>query len=434
MPRLTEKQVAALTPPAGKREAWLSDAEAPGLRVRAMAGGKSFYVAWTDRATGERRRERLGTWGSITLEQARSAARVILGDVAKNLDPAKVRQERREAAEAAKAEAAFTLAALIADWSRLHLAARRPRYSTEATRALRHAFHAHLDKPAAALTHAAVVATLDRLAGAGKPATARLTQAYGRAAYGWALKRRRLAVNPFAGLPVIEGGPKARDRVLDDQELGEVWRASRSLPAPYGPMIRLAFATAARRDEIAGATWGEIAPDFTAWTQPAARVKNGRPHIVHLSDAAREALREMLPADGGPMPAADRLVFSLDGRAPVSGHSWVKRKLDAAIAAARAAGGGDAAPMPPWVLHDARRSAVTWLAGAGFPPHVCDRLLNHVGGTISGVAAVYQRSEFLPERKAALDAWGAHLIACADGAEAGVNVVAITEGRARRSA
>ena len=53
------------------------------------------------------------------------------------------------------------------------------------------------------------------------------------------------------------------------------------------------------------------------------------------------------------------------------------------------------------------------MAGAGFPPHVADRLLNHVEGAIRGVAAVYQRGEFLPERKAALEAWAGHVLACA---------------------
>ena len=52
---------------------------------------------------------------------------------------------------------------------------------------------------------------------------------------------------------------------------------------------------------------------------------------------------------------------------------------------------------------------MTWLAGAGVPPHVCDRLLNHVSGQIMGVAAVYRRQEFLPTRKAALEKWAEHL-------------------------
>ena len=49
------------------------------------------------------------------------------------------------------------------------------------------------------------------------------------------------------------------------------------------------------------------------------------------------------------------------------------------------------------------------MARLGVPPHVADKILNHQAGTISGVAAVYQRHDFLAERKEALDRWGAHV-------------------------
>ena len=95
------------------------------------------------------------------------------------------------------------------------------------------------------------------------------------------------------------------------------------------------------------------------------------------------------------------LGFTTNGRAPVSGFAKAKGRLD------RLSGVQD------WRLHDCRRTAVTWMAGAGFPPHVADRLLNQVEGAIRGVAAIYQRGEFLPERKAALEAWAGHVLACA---------------------
>jgi integrase len=62
-----------------------------------------------------------------------------------------------------------------------------------------------------------------------------------------------------------------------------------------------------------------------------------------------------------------------------------------------------------WRLHDLRRTVVSGMARLGVPPHVADKILNHQSGTISGVAAVYQRHEFLAERKEALDRWGAHV-------------------------
>jgi hypothetical protein len=56
-----------------------------------------------------------------------------------------------------------------------------------------------------------------------------------------------------------------------------------------------------------------------------------------------------------------------------------------------------------------RRTCVSGMARLGVAPHVADKILNHQSGTISGVAAVYQRHEFLAERRAALELWGAHV-------------------------
>jgi hypothetical protein len=54
-------------------------------------------------------------------------------------------------------------------------------------------------------------------------------------------------------------------------------------------------------------------------------------------------------------------------------------------------------------------SSATGMARLNFPPHVVDKVLNHVSGTIRGVAAIYNRFEYLDERRAALDAWGSYL-------------------------
>ena len=147
--------------------------------------------------------------------------------------------------------------------------------------------------------------------------------------------------------------------------------------------------------------WSEVSADMAVWTIPAKRAKNGAAHVVHLAPEARAVLA------GLPRFAGTDFVFTTTGKAAVSGFSKAKERVDAAIAQARAETAADAgaAPeaMPDWRFHDLRRSAVTWLAGAGFPPNVCDKLLNHVGATgLSDVARVYQRAEFLPECRAAL--------------------------------
>jgi hypothetical protein len=76
-------------------------------------------------------------------------------------------------------------------------------------------------------------------------------------------------------------------------------------------------------------------------------------------------------------------------------------------------------------MHDFRRTGVTVLARKGVRWEVADRLLNHVGGAIRGVAAVYQRHDFLAEREAALATWAAHVLAVGEGEMEVANVVAL---------
>jgi hypothetical protein len=49
------------------------------------------------------------------------------------------------------------------------------------------------------------------------------------------------------------------------------------------------------------------------------------------------------------------------------------------------------------------------LARLSVSPHVVDKVLNHVSGSIRGVAAIYNRHAYLDERKAALEPWARHV-------------------------
>ena len=77
-----------------------------------------------------------------------------------------------------------------------------------------------------------------------------------------------------------------------------------------------------------------------------------------------------------------------------------------------------------WRLHDLRRTCVSGMARLGIAPHVADKILNHQAGTISGVAAVYQRHEFLSERQHALEIWGDHVERLVRQANHGLKIVA----------
>lgn len=401
MAKLTDRFLASLKIEGGRKDRMVFDVACPGLGVRITAKGtRTFIVQWTDPATKQKVREKLGVWGGLTIEQAREAARARLGAVAKGINPKAERQRQRVEAKRDRAEMALTFDALISEWAELHLAHRRPRYAAEAERALRHVLAGLMQVPAARITRTDAVNALDKPVSDGKTAMASRTLAYARACYRWAMKRGKVFANPFQDLPV-PAGTSDRDRVLTDDELFAVWTAASTLPYPFGPFFQLAILTLQRREEVAGMRWSEISADMVVWTIPGERMKNGRPHDLHLSEAARAVLHAVPKVDGCDY------VFSTTGKTPISGFSRGKAALDASVTAVR--NRMLAEPMPPWRLHDLRRTGVTTLARLGFDSIIADKLLAHKPAKLRGVAAVYQRHDFGPERARALDAWADHV-------------------------
>jgi integrase len=422
LPKLTDRFLAGLKVEEGRKDRLVFDTACPGLGVRLTARGtRTFLAQWTDPATRRKVREPIGVWGNVTIEQAREAARVRLGAVAKGIDPKAERMRRGAEAERERAEMALTFDALIEEWAALHLAHRRERYRAESVRAIRRAFPELLGRPAARIARADAVNALDKLVRAGKPTMAGRTLAYARAAFRWAEKRGKVPNNPFQGLPIVTG-TTARERVLSDSELAEVWTAAGTLGYPFGPFFKLALLTMQRRAEVAGMRRSEIADDLSQWTLSGSRMKNGHPHDVHLSEPAREILRWIIPRAEG----CD-FVLSTTGRTPISGISKAKTMLDATIVKARVKAaeetGRKPVPLVPWRLHDLRRSGVSTLARLGFDSIVADKILAHQPAKLLGVAAVYQRHDFARERAVALDAWAAHVL----GIEAN-NVVQLRAG------
>jgi integrase len=406
MPKFTDRYLSGLTLEDGRKDRLVFDSECRGLGVRLTRSTRTFIAQWTDPATKRKIRDPLGIWGNITIEQARTAARARLGDVAKGVNPRAERLRAKEEAERECAAAALTFDKLISDWEGLHLASRRERYRTEAVRAIRCAFPDLLKQPAARITREDAVNALDKLVKDGKAAMAGRTLAYARAAFRWAQKRAKVPANPFQGLPIATGAVE-RERVLTDAELAEVWSATGELAYPWGPFFQLALLTLQRREEVAGMRWPEISPDQSLWTLPGSRMKNGKPHDVHLSEPARGVLR------GLPRIEGQDLVFSTTGETAVSGFSKAKAALDAAIVRARAEKAAQKckpAKLEPWRLHDVRRTGVTTLARLSFDSIVVDKILAHQPAKLKGVASVYQRHSFTRERAAALDAWAAHIL------------------------
>lgn len=206
-----------------------------------------------------------------------------------------------------------------------------------------------------------------------------------------------IAANPVVATfkPAEE---KPRERVLSDDELALIWQCT-SGGGSYDRIVRLLMLTGARRAEIAGMQWSELTLNddrAVAWLLPSERSKNGRPNALTLPPLAFSQL---------PPRREDReLVFGA-GDGPFSGWSKSKERLDTRIAAENV-GHSQAG----WVLHDLRRTFVTKLNDLGIEPHVIEALVNHVGGIAkSGVAGVYNRSAYAPQKRAALAIWCDHV-------------------------
>jgi integrase len=446
--KLTERKIETLAVEHGRKDrlAFDSGRDAQrGLAVRVTASGGRTYLCQYS-LHGQKWRVALGACSALSLAKAREAAAAVMGDVAKGMNPALVRKEAARAEQTRRARDRLTLRVLIDDWNRLHLAARRPSYAAEAVRALRAAFADALDSAAEDLDRAAVVRALDALTRRGRKATngtdkpkgaamTGRTAAYGRAAFAWAVKRGAVAANPFAALPIAKGIAK-RERVLSDEEIAEIWRAAGKVAAPYGAIVRLLILTGQRRGEVAGMNWGELADDLATWTMPGERTKNGAPHMVPLSAPVRDLLRALLPESDADARRAieDRRtkgLLALPGAlgTPFAGWSKAKAALDKAISDARATAaantGASPAPLVPWSVHDLRRTVATGLQRLGVRLEVTEAVLNHISGSRGGIAGVYQRHDWAVEKRAALEAWAAHIAGAIEGRTTAGNVVTL---------
>jgi integrase len=394
--KLTDLFVERAKPPARGRVEHF-DAAFPGLALRITEnGGKSWCAFY--RFKGRLRRFTIGSYPAIKPAQARKEAAAALERVREGFDPAEEKRARRDL----RSPDADTFSAVAYDYLDRHLA-KNDAASTyqEAKRDLEHdALPKWGKRLIASISRRDVIDLVDGIIARGAEVQANRTLARLRALFNWAIEKDRVGASPVARmkLPTKEF---ARDRVLSDDELRWFWAGCGEVGWPFGPLAKLLLVTAQRRDEVAGMEWPEIDLVKRVWTIPRHKAKNNRVHEVHLSDAALDVLRS-LPH------IRDGLVFTTTGMTAVSGFSKAKRRLDTAMLKAKRAElgthKGDA--IAGWTLHDLRRTAATGMARLNIAPHVVDKVLNHVSGTIRGVAAIYNRFQYLDERRAALDAWG----------------------------
>lgn len=360
MHRLTDISINAILPPASGQAVYKDDGSPLQLRVSA-GGAKTFFIV-----VGDGKRHTIGRFGEVSLKDAREVARRIRAE--KTLG-----RYTPSSVQVAPAREEYLAGIEV-----------RPNTRTYYERNL-----GRLSGRLDAITPRDILRILD---GMGQSSRNQALASF-RAFFSWAIRKHYIDRSPCERMTLAK--ETARSRVLSDQELAAVWNATARM-GRYGMLVKLLILTAQRRGEIAGLKSSFIENEIC--TLPPALTKNKRPHSFPICAQVAKIISE-IPSGTTP------LLFPARGTKDKLITGWSKHKA----ALDRRLGG----TVGPFTLHDLRRTAATRMAELGVMPHIIERLLNHVSGEISGVAAVYNRAKYLAEIRTALELWERHVQAVA---------------------
>jgi integrase len=403
MPRvtLTDRFIATVKPEA--RQLDYFDTKSPGLVLRVSAKGvKTWCLFYTAPKTAKRARATLGRYPQTSLSEARARAIEAKGRVDDGIDP-------RDAASGA-----MTVSDLAASYLAKHV---RPQLRT--AKAVNRRFTKNVLPSIGGIALANVhKRDVNRVI---DPIIARDCSTEGarvfqdlRAMFRWGVARGDLDYNPMEGMrtPSV---PTPRKRVLTEVEIRTLWN---NLPptlrrsSSCQRIIKLCLLTAQRVGEVSGISRDELDLDVRVWTIPGSRTKNKHDHVVPLSDAAIELIKEALEDNPG-------IYLFPDG--PGTG-SLRPDGVSKTITKAQARFG-----IEHWTAHDLRRTAVTEMARLGVAPVVLGHVINHRSVTKAGVTlSAYSHYDYAKEKREALELWADRLGAIVRG---GAKVLPLAKGR-----
>lgn len=378
MPRenLTDRALRGLSTDKSSEEFF--DERLSGFGVRVTKGGrkKTFFVRY--RLRGRQRRYRIGQYPLMSLADARSKARMLLGDVERGVDPAEKRAVDR---------AALTFGELSQLFLERHAKVRKRTWSEDQRVLEKDLLPIWAERRASEVRKADVLEMLDTIVDRGSPIMANRTLALTRKIYNFALSRDLVEINPCHGLEQ-PGDESSRERVLNKREIVRLWRALDDQNPTIAAAVRLMLLTAQRASEVLQMREEQIEED--RWLIPGEFRKGGREHLVPLSAAARaivEAAAKISREAGqggwllpSPRTNGPYLVTTV-------GHvaARIRKRLGFY-----------------WTLHDLRRTAATWMPSLGVDRFIVQRVLGH---SDSSVTARYDRYSYLPQKREALEVW-----------------------------
>jgi integrase len=412
---LTDRALKALKPAAAGKRYWVWDATTPHLGVRVTdKGHRSFVVVRRRPGDEQPYNHLLGSYPAVSLADARRRSTEALASIVKGVTPAEVERDRLRAVARDRRD---TFEGVADEFIKRHVS--KLRTAREVENLIRRELIARWGAlPAKKIGRRDVIELLDEIVDRGTPYAAHHTLAAARKLFNWALQRDAYGLehNPCSHINARDqiGKPEDRERVLTDDELRILWKATgdlrdpknpqKVLNYPFGPVVRLLMLNGQRRNEIASARRDEIDRDAATLTVPPERMKAKKAHTVPLTP---EAMRII---DGLPV-FADRdrdddakehgpyIFTTTAGARPVSGFDKMKRRLDKrASELANEAG----VRFAPYRLHDLRRTVRTRLSTLGVLPMVAEMVIGH---TQTGIHKVYDLHKNDGEKRDALQRW-----------------------------
>ena len=349
------------------------DASVRGLGVRiAPSGTKSWFIM--RRFNGKMLRTTFGRYPEVGLADARLRAPEVLLKMSKGNT----------------SQGNDTFDTIVAEWIKRDQS-RNKSVEQVKTAIKRHVSPVFSGRKLDEIKKQDIIKLIDQITDGGSPVAANRILAFLKRFFNWCVERDILEVSPALSIKA-NTGEISRDRVLDVGELLSLWTVEDKLNYPWGAILKLLMLTGARLKEVSEVTWDEISLEEQIWSIPSSRTKNSRPHQIHLSTQAKQILTSL------PSVKDQSFLFSTNGVRPVSGFSKAKKRIDLLSG------------VDNWRFHDLRRSFATYTTEKlQIPPVVIDKVLNHVSGAVKGVAAIYQRGEYLEQRREALQAWGDYL-------------------------
>jgi integrase len=399
--KLTDTKLAGLKLERGEIDKIFFDDQVTGFGLRVREGGSRKFVLHY-RIGGKQRRYTIGTPSTaLTLQVARQRANRALLDVADGKDPAAQKAT-------AKVEAKNSFKSVADDYieflkRRMADGDLKPRSYVEIERHLLKHFKPLHQLVISSITRATVAARLREIAKKNGTGAADRTRSNVSTFFGWAIGEGICETNPVDGTNKhSEYVERERSLILDGEkpnydELIAVWKGAPD--SEYGKIVRLLILTLCRRDEIGSLGRSEIDKEARLIRLPGPRTKNGREHVVPLSDAAMAILNTIDVREGR------EFVFG-SGKGGYSGWSKSKKETDETVKIKK-----------PWTLHDLRRTGRTGLGILGVAPHIGEAVLNHLPPKL---VRTYDRNSYEREKRAALDLWAAHLMRLVKGEKSNV--------------